>query len=333
MPLSDLTDPEAVLRAIEEFDKIGRTAFLEKYGFGRNSDYYVVWKESRYDAKAIAGAAYGNQHGAALKATDFRGGYRTVGVHFERLGFALEAPWELPDWTRDELLLALHLYLSTRGKTGFGKQTKAVIELSSELRALTIFPLGLRSNLRFRNPSGVALKIHNFESVDPSHHGRGMPHIAKADKAIWEEWAHRPDELAEVVAAIRDENARGGLENETGEPEEYVADEGRLLYRAHRQRERDRKIVAKKKQEVLKRTGRLMCEVCGFESKDIYGDEVDDVIDVHHVVPLHVAGESQTRLSDLALICPNCHRAVHRHQPFISPSALRDKLKLRQGSR
>ena len=54
--------------------------------------------------------------------------------------------------------------------------------------------------------------------------------------------------------------------DDTGEEEEYEAPEGRILYREHRRYERDRKLVAEKKKAVLKKTGKLACEVCEFES-------------------------------------------------------------------
>jgi hypothetical protein len=40
-PLAKLNDRAAVLSAIAEFDKIGREAFLEKYGFGQAMSYFV----------------------------------------------------------------------------------------------------------------------------------------------------------------------------------------------------------------------------------------------------------------------------------------------------
>src|SRR3954451_7468478 len=35
MALSDITESSSVLRAVEEFDSLGREAFLHKYGFGK----------------------------------------------------------------------------------------------------------------------------------------------------------------------------------------------------------------------------------------------------------------------------------------------------------
>jgi 5-methylcytosine-specific restriction protein A len=99
----------------------------------------------------------------------------------------------------------------------------------------------------------------------------------------------------------------------------------------HRHRERNRKLVQQKKAAVRKATGRLACEVCDFDSSEVYGTGLE-VIDVHHVVPLHEIGESKTTLSDLALVCPTCHRVIHAHQPFITPAELKAKRPL-QGSR
>lgn len=229
----------------------------------------------------------------------------------------------LPDWTRDELILALDLYFQTRGKTGgYHKTSTAVIQLSDQLHRLELFPAEVRAHGKFRNPAGVALKLGNFAAIDPTRTGAGMPHGARADKATWDEWAHRPDELSAVAAAIRATGATVTVDDETNEDEEYEAEEGRLLFRKHRRYERDRKLVARKRADVLKKTGRLACEVCDFDSSEEYGEGVV-VIDVHHVLPLHKIGESKTRLTDLALVCPTCHRVIHAHKPFITPAELK----------
>ena len=71
MALSDLTFA-AVLKAIEEFNQLGREAFLQKYGFGKARDYMLLKDGTFYDSKAIAGAAHGYLPGGlALKASEF----------------------------------------------------------------------------------------------------------------------------------------------------------------------------------------------------------------------------------------------------------------------
>jgi hypothetical protein len=91
MALSDLT-ASAVVKAIEEFDQLGRDAFLRKYGFGRARGYVLQRGGQSYDSKAIAGAAHGYLPGrAALKAKEFSGGDATVARMLEQLGFIVVA--------------------------------------------------------------------------------------------------------------------------------------------------------------------------------------------------------------------------------------------------
>lgn len=323
MALADLTDPGAVLKAIAEFDERGRDAFLDEYGFSPARDYFIVVDGKRYDSKAITGVAHLYQHGVLMTAGMFSGGDSTVANRLEKLGFEVTRPMSLPDWSVDELMLALDLYLRTRGEISYSPTTTVVTDLSAELRTLRIFPDEVRSNPRFRNPSGVALKLHNFSAIDPDHEGKGMGHGGAGDRRVWGDWAHRADELAQAVALIRVRGETDDAPEDTGEDEEYEAPEGRILFREHRRYERDRKLVAKKKAAVLKKTGRLACEVCDFESFEAY--DVEGVIDVHHVVPLHKIGESVTTMNDLALVCPTCHRVLHKHRPIITPLELRAK--------
>jgi 5-methylcytosine-specific restriction protein A len=333
MVMNDLNDPLAVLQAIEEFDELGREAFLDKYGFGHARDYFIEYKGGAYDSKAIVGAAHGFQFSDPLSNDDFSGGDATVATKLQKLGFTVTRPDRLPDWTNDELILALDLYLRTRDWIGYGKNTKEVVELSELLRSLPIFDASVRLNDRFRNPSGVALKIHNFESIDPGHPGVGMAHGSQADQMTWDKWTSRPEELAIVAAEIRQIGTQDSQQPpETGEDEELTADEGRILYREHRRYERDRRLVVRKKAAVLSKSGRLACEVCDFESSEMFGDEAAGVIDVHHIVPLYRIGQSNTVLADLALVCPTCHRVIHAHSPFLTPTELRNKLERRQSS-
>ncbi|MFD7789740.1 HNH endonuclease [Streptomyces sp. NPDC059759] len=74
----------------------------------------------------------------------------------------------------------------------------------------------------------------------------------------------------------------------------------------------------------------LQCEVCDFDFARVYGRLGVDYIEVHHVTPLHVAGTRETRLSDLACLCANCHRMCHRSSPgesWRTPDALRDLIR------
>src|SRR5690349_13507559 len=89
MSLSDLTSSRAVDQALDEFDQLGRDAFLAKYGFGQPREYFVRRGSHLYDSKAIVGAAFGYQHPdrGALRPDEFSGGETTVQAKLEELGF------------------------------------------------------------------------------------------------------------------------------------------------------------------------------------------------------------------------------------------------------
>jgi hypothetical protein len=61
MAFSDITDPDAVVRAVQEFDAVGRRAFLARYRFGEARQYFLSMHGKLYDSKAIIGAAHGYQ--------------------------------------------------------------------------------------------------------------------------------------------------------------------------------------------------------------------------------------------------------------------------------
>jgi 5-methylcytosine-specific restriction enzyme A len=82
---------------------------------------------------------------------------------------------------------------------------------------------------------------------------------------------------------------------------------------------RERKI-----RSVLAHGGALVCEACGFDFRQIYGDRGQGFIECHHVEPLHQTGERANTIRDLALLCSNCHRMIHRKPPWPTPAQLRD---------
>lgn len=126
---------------------------------------------------------------------------------------------------------------------------------------------------------------------------------------------------------------RDGLKNgvlldlppaEEEDEEGISAPEGRLLFRQHVARERNGKLRTAKIKAVLARTGAIACEVCSFDFERAYGPRGAGYIECHHVVPLHVSGPVTTKLEDLALVCSNCHRMIHRSAPWPTPAELRD---------
>ncbi|HWI94542.1 MAG TPA: AAA family ATPase [Solirubrobacterales bacterium] len=90
MALGDISDPSAVRRAINEFGRIGRDAFLAKYGIGSARRYVVVDNGREYDAKAILAAAHNFQFGERLEREDFGSGLRSTVPKLRELGYTVE---------------------------------------------------------------------------------------------------------------------------------------------------------------------------------------------------------------------------------------------------
>jgi len=103
-----------------------------------------------------------------------------------------------------------------------------------------------------------------------------------------------------------------------------AATEGRRRLILHLQRERNQTIVRKKK----KQAASFDCEVCKF-SFGCYGSVASNYCEVHHLLPLsEVENTTQTRMEDLAILCANCHRVVHLHNPPYTLDEVRRMLAL-----
>ena len=61
MTIYELTDRNAVLQAITEFDSIGATSFYSKYRYGPPNNWFMTHENQDYPLKAIIGAAHSYQ--------------------------------------------------------------------------------------------------------------------------------------------------------------------------------------------------------------------------------------------------------------------------------
>jgi predicted RNA-binding protein with PUA-like domain len=99
--------------------------------------------------------------------------------------------------------------------------------------------------------------------------------------------------------------------------------EGGRKWIAHFIRERNRAVIAAKKTQAHKSRGKLACEVCDFDFAERFGKLGEYFCEVHHVLPLAEADSAVvTQLDDLAIVCANCHRMLHRETPALSIQAL-----------
>lgn len=105
--------------------------------------------------------------------------------------------------------------------------------------------------------------------------------------------------------------------------------EGKVIERIHKARERSSKVVLLAKDNFKKEHGRLFCQICKFDFEKIYGELGKDFIEGHHTVSLSDMKENHyTKPEDIAMLCSNCHRMVHKRRPWLSMNDLEGLLEV-----
>lgn len=195
------------------------------------------------------------------------------------------------------------------------------------------------ADVSIRGPDGHRFSGRIFESQN----NRGEYHQLTVSSGTGDALARLPLRQAIVVRIAKVRNGvEVSLSQQTvdspelaglkwqSQPSDATADsdqsfpEGRELLRLHRRKERNQRAVRRKKKQTLLETGRLACEVCDFDFVEVYGLLGEGFAECHHLVPLsELKEEHRLRLSELAIICANCHRMLHR-RPWRTVPQLRE---------
>jgi hypothetical protein len=80
-----------VLRAMEEYDRLGPEWFFAEHGFAPTTTYELVSEDRLYPPKAILGTAYEVATGERLGSGDFEGGKTGAVKVLGQLGFTVQA--------------------------------------------------------------------------------------------------------------------------------------------------------------------------------------------------------------------------------------------------
>ncbi len=112
------------------------------------------------------------------------------------------------------------------------------------------------------------------------------------------------------------------IDNDTEFPE------GKLVERKHKARERNSKVIDVAKNNFKSQHGRLFCKVCGFDFEENYGGLGMDFIEGHHTLPVSAMEDNhKTRPDDIAIVCSNCHRMLHKRRPWLELNELKKIIK------
>lgn len=233
-------------------------------------------------------------------------------------------PSRKQSWTRDEVVLALELYLRL-GVVGLG----SCLSLSGELRSLPI-ERHLAADQSFRNTQSVRSKLYNLQWLDTDG-ARGRPNAGATTVAVWERFGRDQPRVEAEAVEIRRALADAADHDDASTDDDYEVDESAVKVVAHRRRERDQGLVLRKRRQVLRRTSALACEACGFDSHAEWN--VEGIVECHHLTPVSELEPGRTtKLADVRLLCPNCHRLVHSRRPWLTWGELLGLVQSREGS-
>lgn len=237
-----------------------------------------------------------------------------------------------PKWHRDELILTLNLYYDLDFSL-FTKNNYKIIELSKTLNKLPIYSEEER-RYDFRNPNGVAMKLSNFTAIDPDNENKGLSSYSKLDKNTFYEFYNKRSELKRIANLIFDSIEENEIVSKLYRIEDEIDShikevfEGEVVYKLHKLKERDNSLIEAKKRKIFKENGKLECEVCNFDFSEKYGSLGNGFIECHHIRHLSTYKSKQkTKLDDLALVCSNCHRMLHRNFENMTIEKLKEIIK------
>jgi putative restriction endonuclease len=156
------------------------------------------------------------------------------------------------DWTRDELVLALELY--RRIGVRRDRNDRAVRELAAAIG---------------RTPDSVAMKLHNFEAVDPSISRKALEITGRLDEVVFGIFSSKPDLLHDESDKIRARLSETEALSDPGTQDElrrinrgsYRVEDGEALTKVRR----GQAAFAK----VIKSNYRAACAICGLELPEL----------------------------------------------------------------
>ena len=227
-----------------------------------------------------------------------------------------------PNWTREELILALDLYFDMdQGQMHKGNHN--VIRVSNEIRELNIH-FDIPDPDKFRNPSSIARRLGNFKTMDDGYGGDGLKNSSKLAKEVYQEFNNRRDTLKQAAFEIRDKVLRPKTQKKSSNFNKKDIYKSEFLYQFHKNRESDPLVLKVKKEMALASTETLKCEICRFDANAFYGEIGNDVMEIHYNKELmNEPGLESSSMDDFIIVCSNCHKVLDKNFYIINSIDLR----------
>jgi hypothetical protein len=93
----DKVSRDDVMRAIQEYDRLGPDQFFAQHGFAPTRTYELIWNDHSYPPKALLGTAYEFATGQRLASGDFEGGKAGAVRVLGKLGFTVQQIRRTPE--------------------------------------------------------------------------------------------------------------------------------------------------------------------------------------------------------------------------------------------
>jgi hypothetical protein len=216
------------------------------------------------------------------------------------------------DWSRDEVVAALHLYASLGGKPISKTIGSPVERLSQQIG---------------RVPTGVYNKLMNLRALDPRVDQKGLAGGSRTDREVWVEFfdsatnsiddrrlAQEYERLwKSIEAGVTEPRLQEEIRRLNQKPLEQLLDAYRNKTPIEKPRRKDaQQLVYERSPLVIaitrKRAG-YSCEVEGCTSPTFVTDDGERFVEVHHLTPLAQGGEDT--IENTACLCPTHHREIH----------------------
>ncbi|MGP1170935.1 MULTISPECIES: HNH endonuclease [Serratia] len=129
-----LSSKESVLKAIEEYKKIGRDEFLKQHEIKRFKKFTLIYNGEKYDIRGISARAYSEQHGYPFKGINADSGTEKAIQFLKDLGFDIvETPHPFEILEKDEVYKRKYLH------DLYGGQEQGGISTPKEFPVIFIF--------------------------------------------------------------------------------------------------------------------------------------------------------------------------------------------------